>query len=127
MMKETPRISDSEWLVMKALWAKSPLTTVDVVEELEPTTHWKLKTVLTLLNRLVKKGAVSFEKQGRAYLYFPQVEEKECVRAENRSFLDRVYGGALAPMLAHFFQDAELSPDEIQELKDILDAKEQDR
>ena len=123
-MTQTPRISDSEWLVMKVLWAKAPATTIDVVEALAPTTNWKLKTVLTLLNRLVKKGAVGFDKQGRAYLYYPLVQEKACVRAENRSFLQRVYGGSLAPMLARFFEESELTPDEIQELKDILDAKE---
>lgn len=126
-MAQLPHISDSEWLVMKVLWEKSPLTTVDVVEALAPSTNWKLKTVLTLLNRLVKKGAVGFDKQGRAYHYFPQVEEKECVRAESQSFLQRVYGGALKPMLAHFVEDAELSPEEIQELKDILEAKESEQ
>ena len=122
-MTETPRISDSEWLVMKILWASSPATTVEVMEALAPTTNWKLKTVLTLLNRLVKKGAVGFDKQGRAYLYHPLVEEAACVRAENRSFLDRVYDGSLAPMLARFFEESKLSPKEIKELKDILDGK----
>ena len=123
-MTETPRISDSEWLVMKVLWGRPPATTVEVMEALAPNTAWKLKTVLTLLNRLVKKGAVGSDKQGRAYLYYPLVDEGACVRAQNRSFLNRVYDGSLAPMLARFFEESELSPDEIQELKDILEAKE---
>lgn len=118
-----PRISDSEWLVMKVLWAKSPATTIEVLQALEPTTNWKLKTVLTLLIRLVKKGALGFNKEGRAHHYYPLVKEEECVRAENRSFLDRVYSGSLAPMLVRFFEETELSPEEIQDLKNILDAK----
>jgi BlaI family transcriptional regulator, penicillinase repressor len=122
-MSQIPRISDAEWQVMKTLWEKSPATTVEVVEQLAPSTQWTLKTVLTLLNRLVKKGAVRFEKQGRAYLYYPAVEERDCLREENRNFLDRVYGGALKPMLANFFEEAELSAADIQELKKILDAK----
>lgn len=122
-MAQLPRISDSEWLVMKVLWSSSPATTTDVVEALTPTIKWKLKTVLTLLNRLVKKGAVGYDKVGRAYHYYPLVSEKDCVRAENRSFLQRVYGGSIAPMLAHFVEDTKLSPSQIQELKDILERK----
>ena len=122
-MPQTRRISDSEWLVMKVLWEESPLTTTDVVDALEPTTKWKLKTVLTLLNRLVKKGAVGYEKKGRAYHYYPLVGEKECALVEHRSFLQRVYGGSMAPMLAHFIEDRKLSAAEIEELKQILDKK----
>lgn len=123
-MPKMPRISDSEWLVMKVLWGKSPVSTTDVVEALESTTHWSLKTVLTLLSRLVKKGAVAYGKQGRAYQYYPLVDQKDCIRAENRSFLERVYDGGLAPMLVHFFKDADLSAEEIQQLREILEEKE---
>jgi len=122
-MKKTPRISDSEWLVMKTLWAKSPATTVEVVEALTPSTKWKLKTVLTLLNRLVKKGALGFDKKGRAYHYYPLVEEAACVRAETRSFLRRVHSGSFKPMLAQFLGEAELSEAEIEDLKRILDER----
>jgi BlaI family penicillinase repressor len=121
-MKTTPNISDAEWLVMKVLWAKSPGTTVDVVETLEPTTKWKLKTVLTLLNRLVKKGALGFDKKGRAYHYYPLVEEAACVRAETRSFLERVHSGSLKPMLAEFLGEAELSKAEIEDLRSFSQA-----
>lgn len=119
-----PQISDAEWLVMRVLWDKAPQTANDVVAALEPHVHWKPKTVMTLLNRLVKKGALDYNKQGRAYHYFPQVREAACVRAESRSFLQRVYGGSLLPMLAHFLDEERLSPREIAELKRLLDAKE---
>jgi BlaI family penicillinase repressor len=109
---------------MKALWAKSPRTTQQLTHELEPATRWKLKTVLTLLNRLVVKGAVDYEKRGKAHHYFPLLAETETCRAENHSFLQRVYNGSFAPMLAHFVEHAELTPAQIQELKDILDGKE---
>jgi len=122
-MKSIPNISDAEWLVMKAVWARSPITANEVVEALAETTSWKPKTIMTLLNRLVKKGALGFEKEGRAYRYSPRVEEAECVRAESRSFLERVYGGALTPMLAHFLAEGRLSKREIEELKRILDRK----
>lgn len=120
-MKKIPKISDSEWQVMKVVWGKSPISTNEVVEKLTAVTHWKPKTIMTLLNRLVKKGALGFEKKGRVYHYHPQVREAECIKAESRSFLNRVHGGTLKPMLAHFLEEADLTDDEIEELKNILD------
>jgi len=78
---------------------------------------------MTLLNRLVNKGALGFEKKSRAYHYYPLVTEAECAKAERRSFLQRVYGGSPKPMLAHFLKEAELSEEEIKELKRILDER----
>ena len=122
-MKKVPRISDAEWSVMKVLWTRSPLTANEVVDVLAPTTTWKPKTIKTLLNRLVKKRALGYEKKGRAYDYYPLVDEAACVKAASRSFLKRVYGGALRPMLAGLLEDADLSREEIDELKRILDER----
>ncbi len=121
-MKKIPRISESEWEVMKLLWGKSPLTANDVVKML-PQKTWKPKTIKTLLNRLVKKQALGYEKKGREYDYYPLVKEAECVKAESRSFLQRVYGGATKPMLAAFLESEKLSPEDIKELKKILNQK----
>jgi len=123
-VKRTPRISESEWQVMRVLWACSPLTANEVVAELTPGTKWTDKTIRTLLNRLVGKKALGFAKDGRSYLYRPLVDEESCVRAESRSFLRRVYGGALMPMLAAFLEEAPLSADEIANLRRMLDKKE---
>jgi len=120
---EIPKISDAEWRVMRVLWETSPLSADEVVDALAATTHWKPKTVKTLLNRLANKGALRFEKDGRRYLYHPCVEEAACVRAETRSFVDRVYDGALTPMLASFLQQERLTEEEIAALKRILDEK----
>ena len=112
-MKSIPRISDSEWQIMRVLWTRSPLAASDIIEALAASTTWKPKTVMTLVNRLVIKKAVGFHKKGRAYQYYPLVDEDVCVRAESRSFLQRVYGGALKPMLAALFSDSRLSREEI--------------
>jgi BlaI family penicillinase repressor len=122
--KKLPRISEAEWQVMRVLWVDSPRTANEVVDELLPSTDWKPNTIRTLLNRLVGKGAVGFTKEGRAHLYSPVVAEADCVRAAGRSFLERVYGGALMPMLAHFLEEVELEPEELAELRRILDDKE---
>ena len=104
-MKKVPKISESEWTVMRVLWAKSPLTANEVID------------------RLVKKGAVKFEKEGRRYRYYPALGRAECVATERRSFVRRVYGRVTKPMLAAFLEDAELSADDITELKEILEQK----
>lgn len=122
-MKNLPGISESEWQVMKVLWASAPQTGNQVVEALADSTSWSPKTIKTLLNRLVKKKALGFKKQGRSYSYCPLVGEEDCARAETRSFLKRVYGGTLHPMLSNFLEEGHLTAEEIEELKRILDEK----
>lgn len=122
-MKKLPKISESEWIVMRVLWSKSPLPANEVFEELNGKMKWKPKTVKTLIDRLVKKGAVKFKKDGRRYMYYPAINENACVATETHSFIRRVYGGTVKPMLAAFIEDANLSPMEISELKEILEQK----
>ncbi len=109
---------------MKVLWTRAPMSAGEVVESLvnaDPT--WHPKTVKTFLGRLVAKNALSFQKEGRAYLYRPLVAEQECVEAASESFLGRVFGGSLKPMLAHFVEQKKLSPEEVRELKQLLDER----
>ena len=125
-MKKLPKISESEWQVMCVLWTKSPLPAQEVFEQLDGKTKWKPKTVKTLIDRLVKKGAVKYEKDGRRYLYYPAVGRDECVTTERHSFVKRIYGGITKPMLAAFLEDAELSAEDIEELKNILEQKSEE-
>jgi len=118
-----PQISPAEWRVMQLLWTRHPVTANEVVEALSEETQWNHRTIRTLLNRLVKKGALSFKKESREYLYSPCVSQSECTQAESRSFLSRVFGGALRPALATLIEDEELSPDDIAALKKLLDKK----
>jgi BlaI family penicillinase repressor len=74
----------------------------------------------------MNKGAIKFKKEGRQYRYYASVREPECVATERRSFVKRVYGGTMKPMLAAFLEDAELSEEDISELKRILEQKEKE-
>jgi BlaI family penicillinase repressor len=124
-MKAVPRISETEWEVMRVVWSKAPCTAGEVIAVLiRADPSWHPKTIKTFLNRLVSKKALGFQKEGRAYLYRPLVAEAECVSAASESFLERVFGGALQPMLAHFVERRKLSADEIRELKRLLKQKE---
>jgi BlaI family penicillinase repressor len=122
-MKIVPRISDTEWEIMRILWKKHPATASDVIEKLssnDPT--WHPKTARTLLARLVQKKALDYQTNGRAYVYSPLVSEEECIATASESFLDRVFGGSLQPMLAHFVEGRKLSEEELVELRKLLDS-----
>ena len=124
-MTTIPKISEVEWEIMRVVWARSPLAASDIIDALASSdASWHPRTAKTLLNRLVKKGALGFRKEGRSYLYRPLVAEKDCVDVASASFLDRVFGGSLKPMLAHFVEHRKLSRREIEELKRLLAGKE---
>lgn len=108
---------------MKVVWTKSPILAREVIARLAATRKWHGKTVRTLLARLVKKGAIGFQKQGRSYLYRPLVKRAECVRVETQSLLDRVFDGSLVAMFAHFLQGRKISESEARELRLLLAAK----
>ena len=122
-MKKTQRISEAEWQVMKVLWQNSPTTANDIVEELSGKTPWKRETIRTLINRLVGKKVLKFEKKGRQYHYSPRVTEAECLRAETDSFFRRFGVGSIEPMLAAFVESGHLSAERIADLRRILDEK----
>jgi BlaI family penicillinase repressor len=109
---------------MNILWsAGSPLSANEVVERLAGLRDWSPRTVKTLLNRLINKGALAYEAEGKRYLYRPRVSREQCVRDETRSFLSRVFAGAPGPMLLQFVAQAKLTPEEVEALKRLLDKK----
>src|SRR5687767_1619762 len=113
-----PPISDSEWDVMNVLWSAAvPLAAADVVARLAGVRDWNPRTVKTLLNRLINKGALAYDLQGKRYLYRPRVAREQCVREETRSFLSRVFADAPGPMLLQFVAQARLTPEEVEALK----------
>lgn len=125
-MKNLPQISDSEWQVMKVIWSQTSCTANQVVQALAERTDWQPKTVKTLINRLVNKAAIGFEtdrEDKKTYHYFALVSERDCVRAESQSFLKRVFNGSPNIMLANFIKEYKLTPEDIDELKRILDEK----
>jgi BlaI family penicillinase repressor len=123
-MKKMPRISEAEWEVMRVLWETSPLTANDIVEVLSRRAAWQRETIRTLVNRLVQKKAIRFEKKGRQYHYYPAVMEADCIKAQTRSFLRRFRADAIEPMLAALVEEERLSAEQIARLKEILDRKD---
>ena len=114
------RISEAEHAVMEALWVKSPLTAVEVCEAVCEPRGWSMPTVKTLLSRLVAKGAVTTEPDGRRFLYSPLLERDEYVGGESRRLVDRLFGGKAAPLFAHLAEAEALSDDDLAEIERLL-------
>jgi predicted transcriptional regulator len=118
---QTPPISEAEAIVMQALWKKSPLSAEDVTSILANKQDWQEATIKTLLNRLLKKGAINAIKEGRRFLYTPVLQREQWIQTESKGFLDRMFDGKLSPLVAHFSQGKQLSKQDIAELKRLIE------
>ena len=119
-MKSIPKISDSEWEVLKVIWLNNPITAVEIIDEIQKSLDWSTQTIKTYINRLVKKDVLGFEKIKRHYNYFPLISEEECIIAESNSFIKRVFNGAASAMVSNFISNGELNDEDILELEKIL-------
>ncbi len=126
-MKPLPQISEAEFEVMKVIWKHAPISTNEITEKLTKTTKWSPKTIQTLIKRLVTKGALSYEKQSRVFVYTPLIEEKEYIGQESRSFLKRYYDGDITAMFSAYIEDEKLSESEIDTLRSLLAKGSKDR
>ena len=119
-MSKHIQISDAEWEIMKVLWQTPGLSANDVAERLADAKQWHLKTVRTLLDRLIRKEVLEAAIVDRLYRYTPLLSRDECVSAASSSFLTRVFDGAFTPMVAHFVKNSPLSKKDRAELERIL-------
>lgn len=121
------QISDAESVVMQALWNKCPLAAEDVFAAVAAGQGWQEPTVKTLLNRLLKKGAIRAERDGRRYLYAPVLSREAWLGQESEGLVDRLFGGRIAPMVAHFTERGKLSKKDLAELRQLLEDLDDDR
>ena len=103
-MPDLPQISEAEFEVMKIIWKYAPINTNEITERLLKTTAWSPKTIQTLIKRLVTKGALTYEKQGRVFVYTPLVGQNEYVSQESSAFLNRFYNGNISAMLSSYLE-----------------------
>ena len=114
------RASKSEMQVLSALWDKAPQTAADLTQRIGKINGWTQATVKTLLARLVQKGAVTAEADGRRYLYRPAIDRAEAVGEESQRFVDRLFGGRVSPMIAHLAEREALTDSDIAEIEALL-------
>ena len=114
------RISDAEHAIMEALWDESPLAAQDVAERVGPGRGWTMATVKTLLGRLLAKQVIAAEEEGRRYRYRPLVARDDYLARESRRLVDRLFGGRLTPLVAHFAERQTLTPEDLAELEALI-------
>ena len=114
------RVSSTKGIVMEALWRKQPLSAEDVAADVATDQGWTEATVKTLLNRLLSKGAIAADKDGRRYLYRPVLKREDYVLDESTSLIDRLFDGRVSSLVTHFSEREKLSADDIAELKRLI-------
>ena len=122
-MNTLPQISEAEFEVMKIIWKYAPISTNEITEKLLQTTNWSPKTIQTLIKRLVTKGALTYEKQSRMFVYTPVVKESEYIGQESSSFLNRYYDGDITAMVSAYIENDKLSKSELDTLRTLLSQK----
>ncbi len=119
------QISEAEAVVMDVLWGEHPLGADEVVAALAGR-GWAEPTIKTLLNRLLTKGAISASRDGRRYLYSPVLQRQAWVAEQSSGLLEKLFDGRVAPLVAHFSQRGQLSPQDIADLKALIEGLDHD-
>ena len=121
------KISEAESAVMQVLWDRSPMVAEDVFAALGDARDWQEPTIKTLLNRLLKKGAITAAREGRRYLYSPTLRREDWLAKQSESLVDRLFGGRVAPLVAHFSEQGKLSEADIAELRALVEKLDERR
>lgn len=115
------RISAAESQVMDAVWRLGPQAADEIVAEVGGPQGWGEATVKTLINRLLKKKALISERNEGRTRYRALVTRADYVQGESQGLLDRLFGGELAPLVAHYAKHRNLSADEVKRLKRLIE------
>ena len=125
-MEKTYNITESEWPIMLVLWERGSATAAEIVAEVTSGRDVSMRTIKTLLRRLIAKKAVAYAidpDDSRIYHYRPIVSRDAAVRQKSRSFLAQVFQNRVSDLLVNFVQEGDLSDEEIKRLQDILKKK----
>jgi len=126
-MKEiAASITDAEMVVLQKLWDEAPLSAQEIIERLKRHGTVHPKTIKTLINRLLNKGALKYKEDNRKYLYMPVLKKTDFYRIKTESFLNKFFDGELSPLVTFFSSQKKLSEKQIDELKQLVDKLEAD-
>ncbi|MBE7035788.1 MAG: BlaI/MecI/CopY family transcriptional regulator [Ruminococcaceae bacterium] len=118
-------IGEAELEIMKVIWkAKEPITSLEIGRAVE-SKGWKKTTIATFLTRLVEKGALKAEKQGKLYYYTSMITEKEYRQSQTKNLIQSLYNGSVREFTAAFFEEQTFTDKDIQELRAMLDEMEE--
>lgn len=124
MVDERPELSKAEWVVMNKVWELKKTNVREVCEELRPSQNWAYNTVRTIMERLREKGYVSAKKVGNTFFYRPRVARRKVAREAMEHFADKVFDGAIGPIVSHLIREDRLSRSELEEVRRLLKQEE---
>lgn len=119
-MAKTPRISDAELQVLQALWDQAPMGATDLADKVGPANGWSLATVKTLLSRLLAKGAIEAEADGRRFNYRPAIARGAVAGKQAGRLVEKLFGGRVSPLVAQLAEQRDLDPEDIAELEALV-------
>lgn len=123
-MGKLPQISEAEFEIMRLVWDQAPVSTNEITERLVQSTDWSPKTIQTLIRRLVTKGALTYEKKGRVFVYTPAVDEDEYLKANSSSFVEHYFNGDITALVSSYLESEAISESDIESLRDMLSVEQ---
>ena len=114
------KISDAELQLLQLLWDDSPLGATEIFDRIPADRDWTLATVKTFLSRLVTKGAVTAEPQGRRFLYSPAIERESVAARQADRLVDRLFGGRVSPLVAQLAEKRPIDPEDLAEREALI-------
>ncbi|MBP5654976.1 MAG: BlaI/MecI/CopY family transcriptional regulator [Clostridiales bacterium] len=118
------RLSDAEWKIADCLWRRGPMTITELTKELNPSCGWSKNVIITMLKRMMEKGAVEFVQEERAKRFYPTIDRTEAELEETTTFLDKVYDGNVGLMISKLIGSEKLSDEQLAELRRIVEERE---
>jgi len=119
-MSKAPKISDAELQVLQVLWAESPMGATELADQIGPANGWTLATVKTLLSRLLSKGAIKAEAEGRRFRYRPAVEREAVAGRQAGKLVERLFGGRISPLVAQLAEQRDIDPEDLADLEELV-------
>lgn len=120
------KLSDAEFEIMQVLWRNgNPMTSNQLLDEMGDTRNWKLASLMTVLARMVEKGAVYCDRSTRTNYYTALVSEEDYKITEGTTFLNRLFNKSAKDFIASLYQGKQMSEKDIQELREYLDTLEE--
>ena len=124
--KKSITLTEAELRLMKILWQRGESVVSDLVAAMPDGETLAYNSVLTTVRILEQKGYVDHRQEGRAFVYRPCVAEHEAGRSEVRHVLSRFFGNSRERLLLSLLGDDEISPEELQRLKEAIQGAAED-
>jgi predicted transcriptional regulator len=118
--KKSNTLTEAELRLMKILWRRGESAVNDLVAAMPQGEPLAYNSVLTTIRILEQKGYVEHRQEGRAFVYRPCIAEQEAGRSEVRHVLGRFFGNSRERLFLSLLGDAEISPEELQRLKEAI-------